>query len=76
MGATQPTPGTENGTLVAEAANLGFRDTPVGGMSSVGLATFGVSSSLDGLGTADPGPVFYNNITVWKKPTGMRITIR
>ena len=76
MGAAQPTSGTENGTLVAEAADLGFRNTPVGGISSVGLATFGVSSSLDGLGTADPGPVFYDNITVWKKPIGMRIIIR
>ena len=75
MGATQPTVATANGTLVAEAADLGFRNTPVGGISSVGLATFGVSSQLDGLGTADPGPVFYDNIKVEKEPPGVLIMV-
>ena len=76
MGATQPTAATANGTLVAEAADLGFQSTPVGGISSVGLVTLGVSSSLDGLGTADPGPVFYDNIRVEKEPKGMLLIFR
>lgn len=76
MGSVQPTLAAANGTLVAEAANLGFRNVPVGGISSVGLATFGVSSSLDGLGTADPGPVFYDNIRVEKEPKGMFLIFR
>ena len=76
MGASQPTLATANGTLVAQVANLGFRNVPVGGISSVEFATFGVSASLEGLGTADPGPVFYDNVKVWKTPTAMTITVR
>ena len=75
MGATRPSVGDADGDLVAESADLGFRNPAQGGLSSYCFNTQGNAPVLAN-DPADPSLVLYDNIVVTEEDRGVAIILR
>ena len=75
MGATRPSVDDADGDLVAESADLGFRNPAQGGLSSYCFNTQGNAPVLAN-DPADPSLALYDNIVVTEEDRGVAIILR
>ena len=75
MGVRHPSADDADGVLVAESANLGFRNPAREGLSALCFNTQGNAPVLANDPT-DPGMALYDNVVVTKEDRGTAIILR